>query len=344
MLSSFLKIFLLRRKSVVQFDFEIIRKKALAGPRVNELLSHFDAIASGKTQVPKLPVEASSVFLSQGIEIKNYHNLMQRNMGTFNRHAFASIPFFLEETIRIGIALSRLSNAEHYNREKPMAFYSISSADATQARTLAEYTKGVIRTLSDSPNESNAQEFKRLLSHTYSYFHQGPFTDMSPTFFKNHYATILRNKRISVIWEDTAFQMYGNNRTEQIAYACRILADDGLIIFLEKMGNENIDEYNKREQSKDFSFKAKYFSQEEINSKKKTILHKMEAGQVTLNEFKTALKPHFSYAWIIWNSGNFYEIVASNNKRRIELFLSLLPKPYVSKELSFDMPMIRQLL
>ncbi len=332
-----------REKQQKHYDYKLIREKALRGPRITSLLQRFEKIASGEEQKPKLPVIAAQVFLDRDGEYKKYHQILQRNMGTFAKHGLASIPFMLEEVIRIGVALHRFAEENRFSSSEPLTFYETSSADGTIGRSLAEYSNGLIKTLTDSPNESNRLEFNRLLTHNYSYFHKGPFVDITPQYLSQAYGHIFKGG-FDIIWENTTFQMYGNNRDEQIAYVSRLLKEDGLMIFHEKMNHFKVDEYKRLEKLKDDKFKSQYFNENELKLKKLNILSEMEAGQVTLSEFRQALKTHFKYAYIIWNSCNFYEIVASNNKKIIESFISYLPAPYVLDDFIINTPIVCKFL
>ena len=221
-----------------QKDFKKIKKDILGGPRLNVLLKHFEDIAQGKTHKMKNVVRPLGVFLDFDTELKKYYKVYRRNLGTFNHHGIASIPYAMEECLRTGVAINRYSQWKYKELDEYLTFYGTSCADGTHARTIAEYADGKIYTLTDSPNIGNKKEFERLLNHKYSFFHLGSFADITPYYLK-HKAPIFFRKGFDVIWENTTFQMYGNNRDDQIAYIKRVLKDNGLIIFLEKMNNDN---------------------------------------------------------------------------------------------------------
>ena len=137
--------------------------------------------------------------------------------------------------------------------------------------------------------------------------------------------------------------MYGPNRFEQIAYVKRVLKEDGLFFFIEKMKNDDRNLYLMMEEIKDKQFKARYFEIRDIVKKQSSILTQMEKGQVTLKEFYKALRKHFKYSYIIWNSTNFYHIVASNDIESISKYISLLPIPYVPQNFIYKYPILRPL-
>jgi hypothetical protein len=326
-----------------KYDFEHIRQEALRAPRVTSLLEHFENIAAGESQVPKTAIAASPDFLRKDSEYEKYHQIFQRNIGTFYKHGCASIPFLMEENIRDGIALRALAEKKRAQSNELLAFYETSAADGSNARTLAEYAEGLIWTLTDSPNEANRMEFAKKLDHPYSSFHKGPFVDITPEYLSVEYRNTFLSGGFDVILENTTFQMYGANRSNQIAYVCRVLKDNGLMLFQEKMLHSDMHEYERRENIKDRFFKALYFTAGEVGEKKRTILSEMENGQVSLEAFTVALKQHFDFAYLIWNSANFYEIAASNSKPILDAFLQNLPEPFVPALFACESPMVRPL-
>ncbi|MDH0117982.1 hypothetical protein [Agrobacterium pusense] len=128
------------------------------------------------------------------------------------------------------------------------------------------------------------------------------------------------------------FQMYSPNRQQQIAFVRRNLKAKGLMIFLEKFRSQDIEEYRRRELEKDHGFKIRYFSEAEINRKKTNVLDAMNLNEVALDEMRCVLREVFSYAYIIWNSGNFYSIAASNSLRNLDLFVSCLGPAAIPSE------------
>ncbi|NET15168.1 MAG: class I SAM-dependent methyltransferase [Okeania sp. SIO1H6] len=326
------------------FDYDKIRATLLKGPRVTSLLKHFENIAAGISQAPTQSIYATSDFLSKSNEYREYHTVFQRNIGTFYKHLCASIPFFIEEQCRIGVALQRLAKHRLKDEKNPFTYYETSSADGTNARTLAEYSQGMIRTLTDSPNPANGENFHKLCQHSYSDFYIGPFVDITPEYIS------ARNDRpdlkygFDVIYENTTFQMYHPNRKAQIAYVKRVLKSDGLMIFCEKLINPVRDEYERREHLKDNLFKAYYFTKADIDQKVSQILEEMEQCQVTLDELVDAISYHFKYAYMIWNSTNFYELVASNDQSNLQKFISFLGEHYVPAPFLCEEVLVKPLL
>jgi len=67
-------------------------------------------------------------------------------------------------------------------------------------------------------------------------------------------------------------------------------------------------------------------------NKRKEILQVMETGQTTLADFVKCARSHFKYITLIWNSANFYHIVASDDLSNLNSFLQHLSKPYFLDE------------
>lgn len=325
------------------YNYQQIRELCLQGPRLTTLLNHFETIAEGAKQFPSNPILGSSDFLSQDAELKSYHDLLQQNIGTFTKHFCASVPYALEERCRMGFAICKLAKILRENSSDYFTYYETSSTDGTDARTMAEYSGGLIRTLTDSPNRANERNFKQLSRHNYSKFHLGSFVDITDEFIKSQPELHLFQNKFDVIHENATFQFYGPEREEQIAYLCRMLKKDGLMLFLEKLDRSDVMEYKKREDIKDKYFKSKYFSDREIKWKRSNMLEEMEKGQVTLDVLVKAINAHFKYIYLVWNSTNFYKLVASNNESSIETFVSLLVPQYVLKPFCFEEVVPRKL-
>ncbi len=326
------------------FDYAQIRAAALKGPRVNSLLQHFENIAAGISQAPKLSMQAAADFLSLSNEYQAYHSVFQRNIGTFYQHLCASIPFFIEEQCRLGVALQKLAEHRAQQQKSPFTLYETSSADGTNARTLCEYSQGLTRSLTDSPNLANGENFRRLCQHQYSDMYIGPFVDITPEYLASRHDRPYLKHGFDAIFENTTFQMYGPDRKAQIAYVKRVLKDDGIMIFCEKLMHPLRHEYERREDIKDNLFKAQYFSKTEIAQKSFQILEEMEKCQVTLDALVHCISYHFRHAYMIWNSTNFYEIVASNDKSNLKTFIDYLGAYYVPAPFLCEGGITKQLL
>lgn len=319
------------------FDYEKIQREFLDGPRLNSLMPYFEKIANGSYQSPIAAVEPLAEFL-ENEKNKEFCQAFLANIGTFFKHAVASIPFVLEEHCRISVAIIEMAKLENQKSEakQPFTYHEISAGDGTIGRTIGELSKGLIQTLTDTPNSSNLESFNGLCTHNNSTIYIGPFANITPESIPETKELTRFKDGFDVILEPMAFQMYGQNRKEQIAFVRRNLKEDGLFILMEKLAQSDPQEYKKREILKDSSFKNKYFSQSQIIQKESDILHEMRKGQVTFDELTDAIKVNFQHAWMIWNSTNFYGFVASDDIQQLEKFTSLLGSPHVPEEYVFE--------
>lgn len=324
------------------YDYLKIREESLLGPRVTSLYQHFEDIAAGIRQIPRKAIVAKDEFINRNPNYGRYHSIFQRNIGTFYKHLCASIPFLIEEHCRLGVALYELGRMKSFQTGDLFTLYETSSADGTNARTLAEYSGYNIKTLTDSPNPSNGINFNKLCLHKHSDIHIGPFVDITPEYLIDRRDRPYFRNGFDIIYENTTFQMYSKKRSDQIAYVRRVLKKDGLMVFLEKLNHDDPIEYTRREQIKD-SFKTQYFTPDQIEEKNKSILLEMEKHQVSLKELTEAINLHFSHAYLIWNSANFYEIIASDNFYSLRDFIHLIDKPYVPMPYSCETNMVRRL-
>ncbi len=325
-------------------EYQEYREKCLKGPRMTYLLQDFEQIAQGMSQFPKQPIRADFNFLSQDNALVAYHERFQKNLGCFFHHYCASVPFSLEELCRLGLAICKLAKKISNDRSNIFTYYTPSEADATPARTIADYSHGLIRTLTDSPNLANKKEFDRLCNPEYSKFYHGCFVDITLEYIATRTGWELYQHGFDFIYVPATFQFYNNDRIEQIKYLKKLLKKDGIALFLEKLKQPDIEEYKKREEIKDKHFKSLYFSDEEIKVKDSKFLKQgLEKGQVDFDTAVSAIKKHFEFVYLIWNSTNFYEFAASNNKSVLDKFISLLSVPYVPSLFCFEENMVRSL-
>jgi hypothetical protein len=308
------------------------------------LANEFKNLATGTIQAPKIPVTGNLSFLSSNSDLLKYHNLLVKNMGPAFEHFCASIPFVIEELCRIGITLSNLTKEQSRNCHEHFTFYEMAAFDGAYARTLAEHSNGLIRTLTNSPTSLNEYHFNRLSRHNFSKFHVGSFMDITFDYLASQPDLQIFQNGFDFIYERAAFQFYSSDRISQIGSVARLLKENGLMICLEKLSHLDSEEYKKRELVKDKLYKSIYFSDEEIEWKRLNMLKDMEKhGQVHFGTLVDALSRHFKFAYLVWNSTNFYEFVASNNEFVIEKFMALLTTPYIPPPFCFEKQVTRRL-
>ena len=228
------------------------------------LSNQFNNLVTGTMQVPKIPIAGNSSFLSTDPSLLKFHDLFVENMGPGVKHFCASIPWVTEELCRMGAALAKLANAQQKKANEPFTFYEMAAFDGAYGRTLAEHTKGLIRTLSNSPTKLNEYHFERLTRYNYSNFHVGSFEDITSDYIASQANLHLFKNGFDFIYEKAAFQFYGRDRVNQVKHVSDLLKDTGLVIFLEKIMHADLEKYQQRELIKDQQYKSLYFSKEEI--------------------------------------------------------------------------------
>jgi cyclopropane fatty-acyl-phospholipid synthase-like methyltransferase len=191
------------------------------------------------------------------LAVEFYQMLLKTNR-RFSNHFFSSVPFVLEEWCRLGATFIR-----YLTKYKKMGtLYTLGSGDGILARTTGKLGNGKITTFSCSPTKANKDVFYSDCTLN-SHFCLAPYFDITNDTVQEY---ISNYDGFDIIIEDTTFQMYSNDRNEQISFIKRKLKSDGIMIFLEKMKADN-DEYILRESEKDILFKSRYFSNNEIEKK-----------------------------------------------------------------------------
>ncbi|MBN3116827.1 hypothetical protein H4F46_18235 [Pectobacterium brasiliense] len=310
-------------------DFIKSCKKA---PRINAMANFFSNTASGENNRPYKDVEPDTrLFCNK--EIEHFSQQLINNSGSFVKHYFASIPYSLEEECRLGNAIINFAR----KNSKKINVYCLGMAEGAMARTISQESGEMITTLTTSPTAANELSFYKNHTPKNAYFICTPFFMVDKKLTEDKKYTVF-NDGFDIIIEDTTFQMYSPDRDAQIKFTIKLLKKDGLFIFTEKFKCDE-DEYNAREIQKDMSFKRRFFTETQLDSKRNDVLRVMSTNEVTIEEMKETLDKYFKYKAIYWNSGNFYSIVASSSESKIKQFLSLFSTPCIPSEYVYcDLP------
>lgn len=304
---------------------------------------HFDQLIKGEIQLPRQPLDSTLFSSETDPQLRRFHDLMLAEMGGLFSHALASIPYLLEQYSRSGVALSKMVKQNVLNRSQAYTCYTLDGFDGTFARTLVELNRGRIKTLTNSPNPANESWFRRYANPSYSNFHSGPFIEVTPALIQSQAQHRAYHSGFDYIYEVVSFQFYDKNRASQIAHTKQLLKEDGILLLLEKLTQPNIEDYDLRERIKDSSFKKRYFNNEEIEWKRKFMLNTMQNGQIDFDSTLAAIRQHFKFVYLTWNSTNFYEFAASNDQNHLEQYIRELGPPFVPKEFCFESPTVRRL-
>lgn len=309
-----------------------------------KMAEEFDGLATGRVQVPRQVVATRIRDMIADTDILSYHDFLVPRAGPLFSHFLASIPGILEEMSRVGVALNRLSRLRAQEEDRPYLFYEIDAFDGSNGRTLAAFSGGRIKTLTCSPNRANEEHFHRHADPAQSKFIPASFLKVDPNIVATSLNDVDFQQGFDYIYETAAFQFYGKDRQFQIQHATRMLKSDGLFFFLEKFDHPDRFEYDRRERAKDELHKGHYFTVEEIEWKRQQMLLRMHDGEVFLDEFLQAVRSQFSYCYLLWNSTNFYEFVASNDGQLLKEFMSIVGGSLNEEVFVFDRPSGRNLL
>lgn len=308
------------------------------GPRINELNSFFAATAAGSSGVPvRRPVADTRLLPCEDL-LRAMVKLHAARQGFFDQHYHASIPYRLEEECRMAYAVLNYAR----QRQSAISLYSLGTAEGTMARTLSELANGQIQSLSCSPNPENYRCFLGYGEPPHAEFFVGPFHQLTKDVLVSNSRLAKFASGFDLIFEDTTFQMYSPNRVKQIEYVAQHLKADGIFVFVEKFRARDAQDYQRREEQKDFGFKARYFSQDAIQKKKADVLGTMHSNEVTLSQMRDAIDAQFRHCVMTWNSGNFYSLAASNARENLNLYLSHMAPAAIPHEYVYDAGLPRE--
>lgn len=307
------------------------------GPRINELSGFFASTAAGRSGMPiRRPVADTRLLPNEDL-LRAVVALHAARQGNFDQHYHSSIPYRLEEELRMAHAVLKYA----LQRELPLTLYSLGTAEGTMARTLSELSGGRIESLSCSPNPENYECFLAYGEPPHAEFFVGPFHRLTKDVLGSEPRLMKFAAGFDLILEDTTFQMYSPNREKQIEYVAQHLKADGIFVFVEKFRLRDEEEYRLRERQKDYGFKTRYFSQDEIEKKQSGVLDTMFNNEVTLTQMSDSIRARFRYCAMTWNSGNFYSLAASNAKENLDRYLYQMEDPAIPHEYVYDISLPR---
>ena len=326
--------------NIAEADITAYLAKAHNAPRLTSMLSSFSDLTTGRRGCPDHTITLDQTLLGHDTAALHFADIRARHAGVFNQHFVTSIPYVLEEQCRFGAAVVDYAEWLHEHYRRPLDYYGLGDASGVMGRALAEAGTGKIRSLTCSPNIENAELFHMGRTSAHASFFLGPFFEVTPQSLLDRGMGHL-STGFDIIFEDTTFQMYGRERRIPIVLAARNLRSDGIFVMLEKFGHSDEKEFFCREQQKDEQFKARFYSTEHINEKRQTILNYMDRQLVTLEECQNELRGLFKHTVVVWNSGNFYALAASNSAKRLNKFISQLIHPAIPQAFRYlDLPKV----
>ncbi|MFC8422985.1 AMP-binding protein [Streptomyces sp. NPDC057236] len=306
------------------------------------LADHFDAIATGRDQVPRVPVRSTIRGAVTDHLLLEYQDAMVERSGPLFRHFLASVPGVLEELSRVGVALARLAGRRAQRDGHGLTFYEADAFDGSNGRTLAAFADGRVTTLTSSPNRANERWFRTWADPARSRYFPGSLFHLDRAGLRAAPQYEPFRDGFDVVYETAAFQFYGKDRAAQIEHLTEVLKPGGLAFFLEKLNHPDPLEYERRERVKDEVHKARYFTAEEIGRKRQEMLTRMVDGQVEFDDLVGALGDRFSHVHLLWNGTNFYEFVAGDDAGTLAEFLELAGQPFIPDGFCFEDPVVRR--
>ena len=300
-------------------------------------IESFSRIAMGLDGAPVKTVVLDVQLLNRDQRCLDYSIIRNRYAGIFNAHFVASLPYVLEEQCRMGAALLQYFTSR-FNLLEYATIYTLGDGSGVMARSLVAASAGKIHALNCSPNIENQIAFNENRPEGAHFFH-GPFYEVDTYSIKARGIHDF-SSGFDMIYEDTTFQMYGPERLEPILLAKRNLKPGGIFALLEKLLQEEPEEFERRETQKDEDFKSLFFTAEQIYIKKSLIVSEMNSQLVTLHKIREVLQQVFSYGIVTWNSGNFYMILAGDDPDAIlDLCESMVPPAIPDQFLYHKLPL-----
>lgn len=306
-------------------------------PRLTSFADFFERTASGRGGAPDLArPEPDFSLLDFDLESTIYGDTDTRLFGIFDSHYYASIPYRIEETCRLGAAIFSFSQRIWARAARPAKIYTLGTGTGCLARSLAALGGGRIEALACSPTPANREAFFAKRGSEHAHFFLGPFFELDAERYASDPDLLPFRDGFDILFEDTTFQMYDRDRAAQLAFVTPRLRQGGVLVQVQKLAHEDREVYDERERQKDDLFKSRYFSRNQISEKKAEILNTMSDCQVDLQATISALRLFFRYSVLTWNSGNFYTIVSSNSRASILEFVSLMVKPAIPPAFCYE--------
>ena len=305
---------------------EVIKKS----PRLTSLQKNFFSLtARGEKNIPRLGWhDGSEELMFNNKNAINFLRSYRNYMGLFERHFASSVPYILENECRIGESICKLNSVHPFNQ------YSLhlGSSEGPLAKTLAKYSDGRIQTIAHSDSPEHKIGFDLTPQAQGCHFLGIPSVDLSLNELKKQFGSQFDG--FDYIFEHQLFHFYSPDRKSQVKYFANLLRDkgSGAMFFTEKMNCRSREDYLNRERVKDWKFKSRYFSVDQIISKQDDVCSEMIGNQVSLPEMIEAIKCTFAHVAVIWNSGNFYQFVASNNEQLMADILEIIPPSFIPDE------------
>ena len=277
----------------------------------------FTAVVNGEPKyMPSKDYEYLHDFGRTGKAVKA---VMDRSMGSFDKHIASSIPTFRE---------SQVNKAQAIVKTYPEGakVLDLGGSEGGFVKSVTKVSKGKIKTV----NLDAAPDM--IKAHNDHYPVPGSKAVLGA--FQHGWEgvpTFRPKKEYDVVHESMLFQFINKERTSKIAEVKKFLKDDGLFITEEKFQFPDANYMKQNEKLKDTLHKNNYFTAKQLAEKTDEVLMGMHKNQALFDEYVKELGENFKYVKTYWKSGNFRGVVASNNKAKIDKFMENLEPINTSK-------------
>lgn len=319
---------------VTMADFEQCKERWRNSPRVHgRMADAFRSYVLGLRRPHRSPLhEKDEALFLNDADLLYFRDVYLEHCGTFKHHLVSNIPYAFQQDCSMGAAFTAYLQYEYAHRSVPVSLWTIGNSEGVIARSVARLGGGNIFTLNNNETPENEADFNRLRPPT-AFFLAGPFCDVTTSALAS-YASAMPEK-FSVIHENLSFQMIENNRRQQIAYVSQFLEEGGLFTLYEKcIVPDDRGEYLKRESVKK-EFQKQYLSQDGMTYDQQDLQTFMEQGQVGLVELVEEVARAYPHVAMVWNSCNFYVVVASKDPEKVRRFCAMFYPPYIPGEYRF---------
>ena len=279
--------------------------------------------------------------------LSKFRTEYKQHRGHFDDHIAYSIPGYYEVQLAVGNGIVKAFGKSH------QTMLDVGASEGSFAKAITVQSDGNIETVALDPNPIMSDFFneEEIPGSTYDMSAFGSAEDEGADAWKEG-PTIVINKKtgetipnphageqirvfdpqgktFDIIHEAMTFQFISDSRNAQVVRLKELLSPDGVVIFEEKHTLADKAQEQVNEDQKDSAHKIKYFTQKEIDDKRRNILEGGEdeyegmlGNQVRAEEMDVILGNHFKNVVQFWDSGNFKGYVASDNKGKVDAFVN----------------------
>lgn len=293
----------------------------------------FSGITKGESGAPK--VRNRKRLMKSLSKLGDFSKRYKKYLGKFDDHIGASIPGFRDLQQVVGAAIVKAI-------PEGGALLDIAGSEGALAKAVAELRPDVETVVLD-PNQDMQTTFAKKGGPANARYDLSAFTDTAEDagqvqWTEDNGVPILGfqpDRKYDVVHEAMGFQFIHKGRAAQLARVRELMAPGGIAIFEEKyIPGEGLpqEQWDANEAQKD-EFKHQFFTNEDIEAKKKAILESRAEEEKTVGmtdlmvspgEFERVLTNTWGVAAQFWDSGNFKGYVASDSAEALQRFLANL--------------------